>query len=196
MLYALYYPRGVEMTVGSGAGEEKRVGETKHAGEAKHAEEVKRAGEENCAEEIKDICCDTFQYTIERMRHYHDEWHSVTATLFPNFLFLDCGEEAAEKLREERLPLVRIPEELSELLNDLSDEQHFIRMSKGIIKGGIAHVTEGPLIGHDNRIVRIDRHKKLAWLKTSSDAPASAIDFAKESTSVLVAGLEITERLP
>ncbi|MCC8137092.1 MAG: hypothetical protein LIO76_03350 [Clostridiales bacterium] len=64
-------------------------------------------------------------------------------------------------------------------------------MSKGIIRDGLAHVTEGPLIGQDNRIVRIDRHKRLAWLKVSDDASRN---FTRDSTSVLVAGLEITER--
>ncbi|MCC8051478.1 MAG: hypothetical protein LIP10_12630 [Clostridiales bacterium] len=136
--------------------------------------------------------CDTYQYTVERMRHYQDEWHSVTATIFPNFFFLDCEEEEAEKLKEKNLPLISIPEELSELLNELSDKHHHIPMSKGVIKNGLAHVTEGPLTGHDSRIVRIDRHKRLAWLKVSEDAPRN---FAKDSTSVLIAGLEITERL-
>ncbi|MCC8137661.1 MAG: hypothetical protein LIO76_06280 [Clostridiales bacterium] len=136
--------------------------------------------------------CDTFQYTIERNRHYMGAWHSVTATLFPNFLFIDCDEAAAEKLKEQNLPIVPIPEELTELLTDLSDEQHYIPMSKGVIKDGVAHVTEGPLIGQDNRIVRIDRHKRLAWLKVSENWTRN---FAKDSTSVLVAGLEITERL-
>ncbi|MCC8050288.1 MAG: hypothetical protein LIP10_06445 [Clostridiales bacterium] len=50
---------------------------------------------------------------------------------------------------------------------------------------------EGPLMGCDSRVVRIDRHKRLAWLKMSESAH---LDFSKESTSVLVAGLEITER--
>ncbi len=134
----------------------------------------------------------TFQYTIERMRHYHDEWHSVTATIFPNFRFLDCGEDVAEKLKKEHFPLIVIPDELSELLQDLCDKQHHIPMSKGVLQNGMAHVTEGPLTGHDNRIVRIDRHKRLAWLKVSENAP---LNYARESTSVLIAGLEITEKL-
>ncbi|MCD7717132.1 MAG: hypothetical protein LUI39_11890 [Lachnospiraceae bacterium] len=147
---------------------------------------------ENAMENGVLSACDTFQYTIERNRHYMGAWHSVTATLFPNFLFIDCDEAAAEKLKEENLPIVPIPEELTELLTDLSDEQHYIPMSKGVIKDGVAHVTEGPLIGQDNRIVRIDRHKRLAWLKVSENWTRN---FAKDSTSVLVAGLEITERL-
>lgn len=135
---------------------------------------------------------DTFQYTIERNRHYMGAWHSVEATIFPNFYFLDCEKDTAEKMKEEGLPLVSVPDELSTLLTDLSDEQHYIPMSKGVIKDGQAHVTEGPLLGHDNRIVRIDRHKRLAWLKVSENWTRN---FAKDSTSVLVAGLEITERL-
>ncbi|MCD7883950.1 MAG: hypothetical protein LUI87_09685 [Lachnospiraceae bacterium] len=146
-----------------------------------------------------------FQFTIERMRHYMGAWHSMTAVLFPDYLFFDCEKDAAEeakgKLEEElnrdqeikqRLPLVPIPAELSEFLYALCDQEHHIPMSRGIIKDGSAHVTEGPLTGYDDRIVRIDRHKRLAWLKYSD---AVTRNFAKDSTSVLVAGLEITERV-
>ncbi|MCC8104652.1 MAG: hypothetical protein LIO99_01295 [Clostridiales bacterium] len=146
-----------------------------------------------------------FQFTIERMRHYMGAWHSATAVLFPDYLFFDCEKEAVEeakgKLEEQlnqdkeikqQLPIVLIPAELSDVLHDLSDEQHHIPMSKGIIRDGLAHVTEGPLIGYDNRIIRIDRHKRLAWLKYSD---AVIRTFTKDSTSVLVAGLEITERV-
>lgn len=93
---------------------------------------------------------------------------------------------------KQQLPLIPIPDELSDLLNGISDAQHHIPMSKGVIKNGLAHVTEGPLIGQDNRIVRIDRHKRLAWLKVSENI---ALNFAKDSTNVVMAGLEITERL-
>ncbi|MCD8347040.1 MAG: hypothetical protein LUD16_03605 [Lachnospiraceae bacterium] len=146
-----------------------------------------------------------FQFTIERMRHYMGAWHSVTAVLFPDYLFVDCEKEAAEKVRgkleaelnrdkeiKQQLPLVPISDELSDLLNDLCDGEHHIPMSRGIIKDGLAHVTEGPLIGYDNQIIRIDRHKRLAWLKYSD---AVTRNFAKDSTSALVAGLEITERI-
>ncbi|MCC8138342.1 MAG: hypothetical protein LIO76_09870 [Clostridiales bacterium] len=155
--------------------------------------------------------CDMFRITVERMRHVQGEWRSVTATLFPDYLFLNCEEavalEVKERLEEEwnarlvgsprqclkqQLPLIPIPEELSELLSDLCDTEHHIPMSKGVLRNGLAHVTEGPLTGHDNRIVRIDRHKRLAWLKVSEEMPSS---FAKDSTNVLIAGLEITEKL-
>ncbi len=133
-----------------------------------------------------------FHFTIERKKHIRGEWRSVTAALFPNFQFLECTDEEAERLKEEHLPLISIPEELSELLDGLCDKDHHISMSKGIIRNGLAHVTEGPLIGYDNRIVRVDRHKRLAWMKVSENA---ARDFGKNSTSMLMVGLEIAEKI-
>lgn len=148
---------------------------------------------------------DLFQFTIERMRRVQGEWRSVMMTLFPEYFFFDCGKDMVsevtarldeelnrDQLIKQQVPLIPIPQELSDLLYDLCDQQHHISMSKGVIINGLAHVTEGPLTGHDNRIVRIDRHKRLAWLKYSENITR---DFSKNSTSVLVAGLEITERV-
>lgn len=182
MLYALYYPQVVDST--------------REASES----------EQDSGASFISFPVQLFHYTIERMRHVQGEWRSITAPLFPDYIFFDCeNKEVAAEVKEEletdlnrgqkfrqQLPLIPIPDELSALLNEISDTQHHIQMSKGVIKGGLAHVTEGPLIGQDNRIVRIDRHKRLAWLRVSENM---ALNFAKNSTNVVVAGLEITERL-
>lgn len=182
MLYALYYPQIAISTR-----------------EASESEQDSDASSISFPVQI-------FHYTIERMRHVQGEWRSITAPLFPDYIFFNCeNNDVAAEVKEEleadlnkrekynqQLPLIPIPDELSGLLDDISDTRHHIRMSKGVITGGLAHVTEGPLIGQDNRIVRIDRHKRLAWLKVSDSI---SLNFAKDSTNVVVAGLEITERL-
>ncbi|MCD7883760.1 MAG: hypothetical protein LUI87_08695 [Lachnospiraceae bacterium] len=155
--------------------------------------------------DISSLPVDLFRFTIERNRHVQGEWRSVIATLFPGYFFFECDKDMVSEVRarldeelnkgqriKQQLPLISIPQELSDLLYELCDQQHHISMSKGIIVNGMAHVTEGPLMGYDNRIVRIDRHKRLAWLKYSENITR---DFSKNSTSTLVAGLEITERV-
>ncbi|MCC8050293.1 MAG: hypothetical protein LIP10_06470 [Clostridiales bacterium] len=175
MLYALYYPQGKDQVNGNEASATGIPGlDASFLSAQPYMENI-----------------ETFQYTIERMRHYLGAWHSVTAILFPQFLFLECEQELAGELMEKQVPLIAMPEDVSQFLADLFGAQHHICMSRGVIRDGVAHVTEGPLMGYDNRIVRIDRHKRLAWLKMSENAH---LDFSKESTSVLVAGLEITER--
>ena len=43
-------------------------------------------------------------------------------------------------------------------------------MSRGIIREGNAQVTDGPLKGMENRIRRIDRHKRLAKIEIAGIA--------------------------
>ncbi|MCD8348277.1 MAG: hypothetical protein LUD16_10130 [Lachnospiraceae bacterium] len=192
MLYAVYNPQATKPQATKPQATEQRTTEP-------------QITEQRTLERKKEMFpFEPFQFTIERMRHVQGEWRSLTATLFPEYVFFECENERADEVRarlegalnrdrtvKQQVPLISVPGELSDLLYDLCDERHHISMSKGIIINGLAHVTEGPLIGHDHRIVRIDRHKRLAWLKFSDRAPR---DFAKNSTSVLVAGLEITEK--
>lgn len=56
--------------------------------------------------------------------------------------------------------------EEEELLLRLGGPDHHLAMSKGIIKEGIIYVTEGPLIGWEGMIRKIDRHKRIAMLGT------------------------------
>ena len=58
-------------------------------------------------------------------------------------------------------------------------------MSRGVICNGVTHVQEGPLLGWEQNIRKIDRHKRIAFLKSPDE------------TSELVAkvGLEITEKI-
>ena len=40
-------------------------------------------------------------------------------------------------------------------------------MSKGLIEGNQIYITQGPLKGKEGLIVKIDRHKRLAYLQLS-----------------------------
>ena len=59
-------------------------------------------------------------------------------------------------------------------------------MSRGIIRGGETHVTEGPLKGKEELIRRIDRHKRVAYLD----------NWAFSGKGLVKAGLEIASKEP
>lgn len=40
------------------------------------------------------------------------------------------------------------------------DEWHVIRSSTAVIVGGVLHVTDGPLVGQEARISKVDRHRR------------------------------------
>lgn len=130
-----------------------------------------------------------FQFTVERMRRFHGEEHSLTVPLFPDFFFFESKTDINTETNEQ-LPIISIADEVSEFLLKLFGSDHHISMSRGYIKDAVIYVTEGPLVGYEERIVRIDRHKRLAWLKLSE---TGTVNLGKKSTDVLIAGLEIVE---
>ncbi|MCD7884744.1 MAG: hypothetical protein LUI87_13730, partial [Lachnospiraceae bacterium] len=144
MLYAFYYPQETE-----DANSNRRI--TESAINSGNGIEIsdKKASESALGQDAFSIAiAESFQFTVERMRHVQGEWRSMTVAVFPNFRFLCCENEEAEKLKKKHVPLISIPDELAKLLYELSDRQHHIPMSRGVIKSGKAHVTEGPLTGH------------------------------------------------
>ena len=41
-----------------------------------------------------------------------------------------------------------------------SDGSHVIRSSTAVIVDGVLHVTDGPLVGQEDRISKVDRHRR------------------------------------
>lgn len=42
---------------------------------------------------------------------------------------------------------------------------HLIRGSVGVLEDGVLRVTKGPLVGQEDRVVKIDRHKRRCWVR-------------------------------
>lgn len=152
----------------------------------------------SCRENISSaVLKDAFLFTYERMKRYQGSWHLEKEKMFPDYIFLESehSEQLYQELGPYRLaaqPLeseqcrILLPVEAEEerLLKDLCGNDRNMSMSRGVIQMGIPRVTEGPLKGREHMISRIDRHKRLAFLKTPG-FPAGA---------ALKAGLEITEK--
>ena len=58
-------------------------------------------------------------------------------------------------------------------------------MSRGIIVDGRLTILSGPLVGEESRIVKVDRHKRRAWLQMEL--------FRKPH--MVVVGLEIPQKI-
>ena len=73
-------------------------------------------------------------------------------------------------------------------------------MSHGVIKDGITRITEGPLKGMEQRIGRIDRHKRLAKLLLTVNRDQrrgkkqDPQEIGEQDFRYITAGLEITEK--
>ena len=136
---------------------------------------------------------DAFILTYDRMCRYKGAWHLEQKLLFPASVFLES--ENAQTLSRELMECVDlakgrnclIPLNLEEkdFLKSLCGDERHLRISRGIIRKGITKITEGPLMGLENRICKIDRHKRLAKIATTM----------RQNNHYITAGLEITEKI-
>lgn len=115
--------------------------------------------------------------------------------MFPDYIFLES--EDSKRLHEElgkfeEMPNIRedgtafapvMPEE-EELLKRLCQGGHHLEMSKGVIRDGVTQITEGPLVGLEKQIRKIDRHKRLARVDSGNG----------KLSDYITAGLEIVEK--
>ena len=133
-----------------------------------------------------------FIFTYDRLRRYRGAWNLERKLLFPAHVFLESENEdiLLQELEEcgvtaEANPILRVSKEEEQFLKVLCGKEHHLRISRGIICKGTAHITEGPLKGMESRICKIDRHKRLAQITTTTLRECSTIP----------AGLEITEKI-
>lgn len=148
-----------------------------------------------CRRQIpEEILGDIFTFTREKMRRYEGSWHIETTEMFPGHVFFETGNIVALTDCLKRCGCLMSSVDVGkmypvdpgeeELLRVLGGEQHHLGMSTGYIRDGIPYIIQGPLVGMEKKIRKIDRHKRLAWVEYPSCGPGAS--FA--------AGLEITSK--
>ena len=112
----------------------------------------------------------------QEKKKYHGKWHTQERILFPGYVFLVTNhvEELYESLKDiigsTRLigtgeEIVPLSEEEVTLLLRLGKEEQLVELSTGIIENSQIRILEGPLVGMEGTIRKIDRHKRKAWLE-------------------------------
>ena len=138
----------------------------------------------------------SFLLTYDRMRRYKGEWHLERRLLFPACVLLESENEERllkelkdfRRISESGRCTVRINPEEEKFLKALYGNECHLKMSRGILFKGTTQITEGPLKGMENRICKVDRHKRLAHIRT-------VIGMGVGEFRYVLAGLEITEKL-
>lgn len=131
---------------------------------------------------LKEQGVEAFAPTMERIRKKQGEYQRMIHPMFPNYIFvisdLDQKDfnEHLRKLKSMKSGIIKqltydnegtsalLPHEKA-LLESLMDNDHLVRHSKAIMEGDQIIVSEGPLMGMETRITRVDRHKRLAYLE-------------------------------
>lgn len=131
---------------------------------------------------------DVFQFTFEKMKRYQGSWHLEKEKMFPDYIFLESEDDTLLvkelKQHKDELQFLPVGEKEENLLKELCGDNRHMAMSTGVIRQGITYVTQGPLKGKEQLISKIDRHKRLAFLKVPGEG--------KEME--MKAGLEIKEK--
>lgn len=144
----------------------------------------------------RDTYVDIFIIRFNRSKRYYGKWHKECEVMFPGYFFIETEEpervyEALKKVPELTGFLGRDKEEFAgieknkELLfKSMIDYKYEIDISKGMIVGEQVIITEGPLVGKEGLIKKINRHKRMAIL--SMEMLGRVMD--------ITVGLEIVEK--
>lgn len=143
---------------------------------------VKTGEEEKIARALRKEKLDAFVPKMNMMYRKQGESLLVAKTMFPGYVFIECEMNQADLLLflkdlHERVPkfmkLLKVDKEGTsvlypdekEYMQSLLNENHVLDHSVGLIEGDKAIITEGPLKGLENTILKIDRHKRRALIE-------------------------------
>lgn len=120
---------------------------------------------------------DCFVPKREAMHRKSGQWHRILEKLFPGYVFVQTSAPGQVREALGRVPaFTRMLTSAGDMCLPLAADEvalidavanvdtQVIEMSKGVIEGERVIVIHGPLKGREARIVRINRHKRLAWV--------------------------------
>lgn len=133
----------------------------------------------------------------QQKKRFQGKWHIQEKILFPGYVFLIARnvELVREKLQkvigltkligtgDEIIPLT---DQETALLLRMGGEEQVVEMSVGVIEKDKVKIQEGPLVGMEGLIKKIDRHKRQAVLETEM--------FGRKVE--MKVGVEIVEKIP
>ncbi len=136
-------------------------------------ERIRLQCERVISQEVLERC---FIPYYQQKKRFQGEWHIQEKILFPGYVFLIAQnlEQLRDSLHkvigmtkllgagEDIIPLRQ--EEMRFLLQ-MGKEEQVVEMSTGIIENDKVKIQQGPLVGMEGFIKKIDRHKRQAVLE-------------------------------
>ena len=119
-----------------------------------------------------DLLKDAFALRKERWFKRAGEWSLVPVDMYRGYAFAVSPDAAGLARALSRLTLsaalvgtesrswAPLADEVASWYASVADEGHVIRSSTAVIVDGVLHVTEGPLMGQEARISKVDRHRR------------------------------------
>ena len=147
--------------------------------------------------EVKGDGEEVFVPLFERRKCIRGEWTKVMTPLFPGYVFFQTNDiedvygrlikiNAFTRILKTGDCFTPIASEEEWFIDNLTDSNHIVEQSIGVIEGDQIIVKRGPLYGLEGSIVKINRHKRIAIVKA---------DFMGGPREIKV-GLEIIDKRP
>ena len=162
--------------------------------------QVMTGDEKNTVEMCKVIVSDSeahefFIPEADRKKRKKGKWYNIRKPMFPGYVFIST--ENIEELYEELKGVPKLTKVLGtdhtvtpiskaeeSLIKRLTNKQHIAEISVGYIEGDRLIISEGPMMGMEAMVKKIDRHKRIAVL---------SITMFGNSTDVTM-GLEVLRK--
>ena len=130
----------------------------------------------------------------EKQKH-KDGYKEISRLMFPGYLFVEtdhpdkihehiCSQPSYIKILGNDGQFMPLTKSEEDFLNRITGRTDRVDMSLGIIENGIVKILKGPLFGFEQYIVKVDRHKRKAYLEMKL--------FGE--TKRIIAGLEIVAK--
>lgn len=144
----------------------------------------------------KEVLQDCFIPEYVYKKKYMGKWHDVKDILFKGYIFMITDQIEILNVELKKFPdfvkligkkkanIYPLDEEEVAFMKSFGKESQVVEMSTGFIQGDQIFITEGPLQGKEGCIIKIDRHKRIAYLQLSM--------FNKQTTTKV--GLEIISK--
>lgn len=145
----------------------------------------------------KESYTDIFIIRFDRAKRYYVAWHKEKKIMFPGYMFIDTDNpsdiyeqlknvpELTKILGREGKDFISIEPGKEAMFKAMVNEAYEIPVSTGIIEGNRVIVKDGPLVGMEAYIKKIDRHKRIAVLNA---------EMFDQEINVSV-GLEIVQKM-
>lgn len=116
----------------------------------------------------------------EREKKFHGSWHLVTERVYPGYLFLKTEEaeqlffqlkqipKLTKLLGDAELTFDSLTDEEAAFVENLGGAEHVVQLSPvAVDKDGNVTVLGGELKKYEDRIKKIDLHKRIAVVRTT-----------------------------
>lgn len=134
-------------------------------------------------------------------KRYLGAWHDEKELFLPGYLFWVAKDskggwkhfhemlETAGIIRQDGIfnsrELSPVEKNEEEFLKRITGEKDEIGMSYGVIRNGVLKISQGAMVGMEDRVKKIDRHKRKGYIRVRLD----------DEERVAEIGLEITEKI-